>query len=94
MTNNPIAHPEIVARISSAVEGLTPEQVNAVLEAWNHVREGDPVGTIRRDKETGAVAHRVDAEGLHLWRVSTPDGDQYNNLEPTLDWPIIFEIAT
>lgn len=89
---DPVAHPEIVHHIANQVEDLTPEQVHAVLAAWNHVREGDPVGVVRRDEATGAIAHRVDDHGVHIWRISAPDGDQYNDLEPTLAWPVIYGV--
>ena len=70
---------------------LTEAQVSSVLEAWNAVKEGDPVGTVRRDEDTGAIAHRVDADGVHLWRVSTPDGAQHNDMQATLSWPVLHQ---
>ena len=70
---------------------LTEDQVGTVLAAWNEIREGDPPGTVRRDEKTGAIAHRVDADGVHLWRVSDPRGELYNDMQPTLSWPVIHE---
>jgi hypothetical protein len=84
-------HPEIVHHIANQIEGLTPEQVHAVLATWNNVREGAPVGTVCRDPETGAVGHRVDNDGVHIWRVSLPDGEIYNDMQPSLGWPAIYE---
>jgi hypothetical protein len=91
MTNPEFAHPEIVRHISAGLDDLTDEQVQRVLESWNRVREGDPVGTVRRDPQSGAVAHRVDHEGVHLWRVSAPDGSQHNDMQPSLPWPELTE---
>ena len=83
--------PEIVRQImdSLATLDLTEEQVSSVLATWNHLREGDPIGMVRRDPDTGSVAHRVSAEGVHIWRVSRPDGEQYNDMQPTLPWPVL-----
>jgi hypothetical protein len=68
-------------------DGITPKQVAQVLAAWHTVHTGDKVGTIRRDPDTGAVAVRVESDGMPMWRVSTPSGEQYNDLQPTLLWP-------
>jgi hypothetical protein len=69
---------------------VTAEQVNLVLTAWNAVKTGDPVGTIVKDPATGAIAHRVDSDGVHLWRVSAPDGTQWADLSPTLPgWEVL-----
>jgi hypothetical protein len=71
-------------------ETITRNQVSAVLAAYINVMEGDPVGMVRRDSETGALAVRVNADGVHMWRVSNPTtGEQYNDMQPTLDWPEI-----
>ncbi|AEJ95131.1 hypothetical protein SEA_SOYO_34 [Mycobacterium phage SoYo] len=73
-------------------EGVTDEQVANVLTALNNVKTGEPVGTIRREPATGKVAHRVEAFGVQQWRVSGPDGEQYNDLQPTLpEWALIFD---
>ena len=68
---------------------LTANEAAAVIAAYHNVTAGDPVGTMRRDPETGAIALKVNSEGLLMWRVSVPDGSQYNDLQPTLDWPKI-----
>lgn len=81
------ATPEMVQQVADH-SGYTPEQVNTIIESLNAIREGDPVGTVRRDPATRAVAHRVNAAGIHQWRVSAPDGTGYNDLQPTLPgWP-------
>lgn len=77
--------------ISETVGDVTKSQVAAVIAAWWALREGDSVGTIRRDPETGAIAVRVSDNGLPLWRVSVPNGEQYNDAQPTLPWPILGE---
>lgn len=78
---------QIAGVASEAGEAITRNQVAAVLAAYRAILAGDPVGTVRRNPENGALAIRVNADGLHLWRVNVPDGDQYNDLSPTLSWP-------
>jgi len=80
---------ELVAAIAQHVD-LPPEQVTSVLAAAEAVRQGDPVGMIRRDADTGQVAVRVLSYGVAQWRVSGLDGEQYNDLQPTLPWPAVF----
>jgi hypothetical protein len=81
---------EQIAQVASEPEQtLTRNHVAAVLAAYSNVMGGDPIGTVRRDPETGALALRVKADGLHMWRVSVPDGTQYNDLQPTLPWPLL-----
>lgn len=70
-------------------EPLTANQTAAIIAAYHNVVSGDPVGTMRRDPETGAIALKVVDNGVMLWRVSVPDGTQYNDLQPTLHWPKI-----
>lgn len=81
----------VVSTISEQVPDLTDAQVQAVLAAWNNVRAGDPVGTVRRST-AGAVGHRVAVDGVHLWRVTEPGGSQYNDMQPTLSWPVLYQI--
>src|SRR6516162_29854 len=90
MTEPDITAPQIVKHITKALgedSDLTEEHVLKVLDLWNKARAGDPVGTVRKDPATGAVAHRVNADGVHIWRISQPDGYQYNDMQPTLGWP-------
>lgn len=79
-----------IAQVASEErEPITSNQVAAVLAAYANIMGGDQVGTIRRNPENGAIAMRVSDNGLHMWRVSVPDGEQYNDLQPTLDWPVL-----
>lgn len=79
-----------IAKVASEADApISPSQVAAVLAAYRDIIGGDPVGTMRRDPETGAIALRTNVDGLHLWRVSHPQGEQYNDLQPTLPWPTI-----
>jgi hypothetical protein len=81
---------QIAAVASEADAPLTANQVAAVLAAYGSILSGDPVGTVRRDPQTGAIAHRVSVDGLHMWRVSVPStGEQYNDVQPTLSWPMM-----
>lgn len=85
--------PSVVQAITDHLgtdSSVTAEQVNLVLTAWNAVKEGAPTGTIVKDPATGAIAHRVDADGVHLWRVSAPDGTQWADLSPNLSgWEVL-----
>ncbi|AHY26848.1 minor tail protein [Mycobacterium phage ZoeJ] len=84
--------PAVVEAIAQHLgDDMSAEQVANVLAAWNNVRGGDPVGMVRRDEDTGKVAHRVEAHGVQQWRVSSPDGELYNDLQPTLPWPVLFD---
>lgn len=62
---------------------LTQAQVAAVLAAHQAILEGDPVGTIKKGPGN-EIAVRVNDQGLHMWRVTCPDGTFYNNTEPSL----------
>lgn len=80
---------EQIANVASEEgEAITANQVGAVLAAYIAIHEGDALGTVRRDPNTGALAMRVNVEGMHMWRVTVPDGSQYNDLQPTLPWPV------
>lgn len=85
--------PQVADAVSAHLGGenaLTPEQVAQVLAAYNAVQAGEPLGTIARDPATGAVAHRVIADGVHMWRISKPDGTVWNDLSGTLPgWDIL-----
>lgn len=92
--NEPILVTEtVISTVSNQLPDMTDAQVQQVIEAWNAVRQGDPLGTIRRCPDTGAVAHRVSVDGIHMWRVTIPDGQAWNDLVPTLGWDCIHEVA-
>lgn len=80
------ATPQVADAIAAQLGGtdLTPEQIAQVLSAWNTVRSGDPIGTVVRNPDTGAIAHRVSESGVYVWRCSHPDGTQWSDLSPTL----------
>lgn len=78
---------EVSSVVANHVKGLTPEQVQAVLDAYNAVQEGDPIGTVRRH-ESGSVAVRCEQDGLHVWKVTLLDGGQYNDLS-AINWPVL-----
>lgn len=85
LTNDPLL--EQVAAIAE----VTVAQAAAVIAAWHSIHEGDAIGTLRRDPDTGAVALRVMDNNMHMWRVNNPDGTSYNDMQPTLSWPKIGE---
>jgi hypothetical protein len=83
---------EIQAMKALLGDDITEAQIDAVLAAQKALADGDPVGTVRRDPDSGKVAHRVTAHGVAQWRVSEPDGDTYSDLQPTLPWPAIYDV--
>ena len=87
----PTVTPQVAQEIAKVVgdSNVTAEQVNSVLAAWQHVQQGEPVGTVRRDPTTGAVGHRIDIGGVQQWHVSQPNGEIYNDLQPSLPWPMM-----
>lgn len=96
MTNSetPLVTDTVIDRITTVLGGeVTAQQVNRVLATWNAIREGEPLGTIRRSSD-GALAYRVDVDGLHLWKVIGADGSSYNDLQPSLpDWELLADPA-
>jgi hypothetical protein len=85
---------EQIATIA-AEEGEEPVPIGkvvALFAAYNNIMQGDPVGTMRVNSENGAIAVRVVDNGLHIWRINVPKtGEQYNDLQPTLQPPEIWE---
>ena len=85
----------LVEAISAQLPTVTEEHVAMVLDAWNTVVNGDPVGTIVTDPATGRVAVRVSANGIHQWQVTNVDGSVLTDLTPTLaGWTYIREVTT
>lgn len=85
---------QTIAQLKAVLgDEVTEAQIDAVLAAQVTLTEGDPVGTIRRDKESGKVAHRVKDGLVVQWRVSGPDGEVYNDLQPTLPWEILHAVG-
>lgn len=90
-TSDPSGQPlEVTPTVVTAIvdhignDLVTVEQVNLVLSAWNDVQQGDPVGTIMRDPDTGTIAHRVCQDGRNLWKVTAANGDAWGDLSPTM----------
>lgn len=81
----------LAEQIATQIPDLNASQVASVMQTWRDVLDGDPVGTVRRS-EDGKVAHRVTADGIILWRVTAPDGNQYNDMTPSLAWPAIHTV--
>jgi hypothetical protein len=92
----------VVAHLAKvlAKHNLSEEQIHAMMIAWNDHNQGEPVGTVKRDPATGLIAHRVEHNGLHLWRVTSPDDKtsavvgaaQYNDQQPTLAWVTLWPL--
>ena len=80
----------IVTAVAAQLPEITEEQVSMVLSAWNTVQNGEPVGTIVTDPDTGNVAVRVSESGVHVWRVTAPDGGSWSDTQPTMSgWTVI-----
>lgn len=80
----------VVGAVSAQLPDVTTEQVAMVLDAWNKVAEGDPLGTILLDPETGATAVRVSDGGVHKWRVTGSDGATWADMQPKLaGWTVV-----
>ena len=75
----------VIAAIVKVVGDMTEDQVRRVLAAREMVHSGSPVGTVMRDPKTGAVALRVTENGVGVWQVSTPAGDKWVDMQPTLN---------
>jgi len=73
-----------VELISEQCPEVTDEHVAMVLAAWNTVKAGDPVGTIKKDPVTGNLAVRVSENGVHQWKITAPDGGMWSDMQPTL----------
>ena len=71
---------------------MTIEHVNAVLAAWNSAREGEAVGVVKRNDDTGFIAHRVEDGGVIMWKVSSPSGQTYSDMQANLPWTQIYPI--
>lgn len=84
---------DVVAAVNAHVPGLDQTQISAVIEALNKVREGADLGVVMRDPVTGSVAHRVDADGILVWRVSEPGGGTYTDMQPTLPWEQVYPVS-
>ena len=95
MTTPDMTSNEVVAAIETHLGGdLTAGQVRNVLSALNAIREGEPVGKVLRDPQTGMVAHQVSYLGVNQWRMSGPDGEQHNDLQPSLPgWDVLHDPA-
>lgn len=74
----------MVTTISEQCPEVTDEHVAMVLQAWNTVVNGEPVGTIKLDPASGNLARRVSENGIHQWKVTSTDGGMWSDLRPSL----------
>lgn len=74
----------MVTTISEQCPEVTDEHVAMVLQAWNAVVNGEPVGTIKLDPSTGNLARRVSENGIHQWKITAADGGMWSDMQPTL----------
>lgn len=95
--DNPVHNEPLIEAISDQLPEVTTEQVAMVLDAWNTVTTGDPVGTVLRSPDGAwpdgqfAMAYRVAVNGILQWQVTNPDGGTYIDRSPTLaGWKVVF----
>lgn len=81
----------LVRAISAQLPDVTEEHCRMVLTTLDRVKEGAPVGTVLSDPQTGNIAVRVSESGVHMWRVTAPDGGVWADMQPTLPWPVLRE---
>ena len=81
---------QMVVAISSQLPEVTDEQVAMVFDAWNTIVNGDPLGTILSDPDTGSIAMRVAAFGIHQWQITDTQGGTTVDRSPTLPgWTVL-----
>lgn len=72
-----------------ATTGQPEDAVRSILGAIDQ-QSGEPVGTVRQDPVTKAVAHRVLNGGIPQWRVSHPtDGLYYEMAAAKPSWTLL-----
>lgn len=84
---------DVEARVAElvATTGQSEESVRAILGALND-HNGDPVGTVREHKPSGAIAHRVWDRDVVKWRIShEKDGVTYEMSATKPDWSLLRE---
>jgi hypothetical protein len=82
----------IVEHVKAAVaeDGLTAAQINRVIAAYKAAHAGAAVGTVAINDATGAVAKRINADGVHKWQILTDSGSSFDT-RPQLDdgWDVV-----
>lgn len=79
----------VARQVASQLDGITEEQVQMVLDAWEAVKAGPAVGTVLV-KGDGSVAVRVSEDGVLIWHVTGLDGSRSKDLQPTLEgWEVL-----
>lgn len=82
----------LIRSVKAGLPDVTEEQVRMVLEAVDRVTNGRAVGTLLSDPASGAIALRVEDNGVQLWRVTAPDGSTWSDMQPDLaGWDTIKE---
>jgi hypothetical protein len=78
-----MANSALVKVVAGQLSDITEEQVKMVLAAVEAVQSGEPVGTVRVNPDSGAVAVRVSDDGVLYWKVSALDGGTWNDMQPS-----------
>jgi hypothetical protein len=82
----------VVKEVVAQVGDIPEDHVRRVLVALDVIKEGAPVGTVVRDAATGAIACRVSEDGVPFWRVTAMTGNQWIDMQPTLDgWTVLVD---
>ncbi|MUL44457.1 hypothetical protein FZI85_17180 [Mycobacterium sp. CBMA293] len=82
---------DIEAQVAAlmAQTGLDEQTVRTMLTAMDQ-QAGEPIGTVRKDPATGAVAHRVKDRDVPKWRISHPINGMTYEMTPTkTDWTLV-----
>ena len=85
---------ETIADTDASLVEQIARAVLTELTGMQTLAEGDVVGTRRMDAQTGAVATRIVRDGVPMWRVSPIEGDDHYDMQPTLDWNVVYQPPT
>lgn len=78
-------YPDLGERMTGAVvRSVLLKASDAVLAVG-----GDPVGMIRRDTASGALATRVLRDGIPMWEITRSGVISYD-MSPRLSWPVLY----
>ncbi len=80
----------LVSHVQSLVgDDVSEDQINRVIVAYQAVYAGAPVGTVMINPETGDVARRVAADGVHKWQVIGADGVSFDTRPDLEGWDVV-----
>ena len=87
-SNTPAA--QLVKHVKTLMgDELSEEQINRVIVAYKATFEGAAVGTVMMNPDTGAVAKRVDVDGVHKWQVLGDNGMSFDMRPDLPGWDVV-----